>query len=155
MTGLYDRVSGERKMTDLLSAERSGLFIELDIDDFKAINDTYGHQTGDLVIIAVAEALRSTFRTNDVLIRLGGDEFGVFAVDITDRETGEAMVRRLFNRIGDLDIPELKGEKVSISVGALLSPEGKKSSFHELYAVADSAMYASKKLPGNSLTFCI
>ncbi len=153
MTGLNDRVSGERKVCELLAADRRGMFLELDIDKFKAVNDTCGHQAGDCVIVAVAEALRSTFSSDDVAMRLGGDEFGVFAVGIVSQEMGRAIVRRLFNRLENLDIPALRGEKLSVSVGAALCPEEKALSFHELYAIADGAMYESKSSPGNSLTF--
>ena len=153
MTGLKDRISGERKANELIRSGSGGMFLELDIDQFKHINDTWGHQTGDAVIIAVADAIRSTFRTNDVVMRLGGDEFGVFAVGIVNREMGKAMVQRLFNRIAGLNIPEMKGQKVFVSVGAAICPEGKETSFHELYAIADKALYRSKKASGSKLTF--
>ena len=59
-------------LDELLSIKSTGMFLELDIDHFKKINDTYGHQAGDQVILAVADALRSTFRSNDITIRLAG-----------------------------------------------------------------------------------
>lgn len=153
MTGLLDRVSGKRKVDELIGAEIGGMFLELDIDHFKAINDTYGHQAGDVVILGIADALRGTFRANDIIMRLGGDEFGVFAVGIIDREMGEAILHRLFARLENREIPELQGEKISISVGAVLCTGEKKRSFDELYAAADGAMYESKKVSGNSVTF--
>lgn len=151
MTGLYDHTSGKQKVDKQLSYGVEGIFLELDIDSFKSINDTYGHQTGDSVIIAVADALRSTFRSNDITMRLGGDEFGVFAVGIVRKELAEAIIRRLFQRIDSIEIPELKGKKISISVGIVFS-SGKTKSFDELYACADTAMYISKKTSGNCLT---
>ena len=153
MTGLYDRVSGERKVNELIGEGNGGMFLELDIDRFKEINDTCGHQTGDAVILAIAEALRSMFRTNDITMRLGGDEFGVFAVGIPYQEMGESMVHRLFSRIEALDIPEMNGEKIHVSAGAVILRDGKEATFHELYAVADEALYISKTISGNSLTF--
>ncbi len=153
MTGLFDRVSGKRKVDELLSANNKGMFLELDIDHFKHINDTFGHQTGDVVILAVADALLSTFRSNDITMRLGGDEFGVFAVGIVNQEMAKAIIGRLFTLISSLEIPELNGEKFSISVGAVLSSKKKEQTFDDLYALADSAMYDSKKSSGNSLTF--
>ena len=153
MTGLFDRVSGERKVNALIEEGNDGVFLEMDIDHFKAINDTCGHQTGDIVIHAVADALRGAFRTNDVLMRLGGDEFGVFAVGINSREMSEAIVYRFFSRVNNLVIPELRGEKLCISVGAALSPGDRRLSFHELYGIADDALYTSKKASGSSLTF--
>ena len=153
MTGLYDRVSGERRIADLIASGNGGMFLELDIDHFKEINDTCGHQTGDTVILAITNALRSTFRANDVIMRLGGDEFGVFAVGIVNQEMGAHIIQRLFARVDHLDVPEMNGEKVCISVGAVLTPDDKALSFHELYGIADDALYTSKKAPGNFLTF--
>ena len=153
MTGLKDRVSGERLVNDLLSEYCGGMFLEIDIDSFKEFNDTYGHQTGDLVIISIADAIRATFRSNDITIRLGGDEFGAFAVGIVSQEMGDAIVQRLFDRIERLEIPELNGKSVSVSAGAVLAPEGKRLTFHDLYAAADNAMYLSKESDGNTLTF--
>jgi len=155
MTGLFDRVSGERKVNELLADGVEGVFLELDVDNFKSINDTYGHQTGDRVILAVADALQSTFRSNDITMRLGGDEFGVFAVGILKEEMAEAIIHRLFHRLENLDITELGDRKVSASVGAVIYPGKEKTSFEELYAAVDPAMYESKKISGNSLTFII
>ena len=153
MTALFDRVSAERKVNEMIGNGSGGMFLELDIDRFKEINDTYGHQTGDAVILAIADALRNTFRTNDITMRLGGDEFGVYAMGIPSQEMGESMVHRLFGRIDALDIPEMNGEKVHVSVGAVLIEDGKEATFHDLYAVADEALYISKAINGNSLTF--
>lgn len=153
MTGLKDRVSGEQKVNELIRAGSGGMFLELDVDHFKEINDTYGHQTGDNVIHAVADAMRNTFRTNDIIMRLGGDEFGVFAVGIANREMGEGMIRRLFSRIDTMDIQGIRGGKVCVSVGAVISQDGRDTSFQALYAVTDVALYHSKETPGNSLTF--
>ena len=153
MTGLYDRVCGEHKVEDLLALGTGGMFLVLDIDHFKSFNDTYGHQYGDQVILAVADALRSTFRANDITMRLGGDEFGVFAVGIADRAMGEAIIRRLFDHLDAVEIAELRKEKFSISVGAALCTGHEDLTFDKLYAAADSAMYASKKISGNSFAF--
>ena len=153
MTGLFDRISGKRKVNDLLSLETAGMFIELDVDSFKSINDTFGHQAGDKVILAVADAMRHTFRSNDITMRLGGDEFGVFAVGIVDQEMAEMIISRLFTKIETVDIPELSGKRFTISVGAAMCSGKDGLAFDDLYARADEAMYISKKTPGNSLTF--
>ena len=105
------------------------------------------------MIRAVADALRATFRSNDTLIRLGGDEFGVYAPGIIDREMGKVILQRLFDQISNLQIPELSGGKIHVSAGAVIHTKEQETSFANLYACADSAMYSSKKDPGNSLTF--
>ena len=153
MTGLNDRVSGKRKVTELLAEGKEGMFLELDIDRFKTINDTYGHQTGDRVILAVADAIQHTFRESDVTMRLGGDEFGVFAVGITDPDMGETIVNRLFERLENEDIPELGGSKICVSAGAVLTAGNASADFDSMYAMADAALYISKKTEGSSLTF--
>ena len=152
MTGLNDRVSGERKVTELISAGHGGMFLELDIDQFKSINDTYGHQTGDIVVHAVADALRGAFRTNDIIVRLGGANSSFLPL----ASAAARWANRSFSGssvTNNLVIPELRGEKVCISVGAVLTPDHGNLSFHELYGIADKALYISKKTPGSSLTF--
>ncbi len=153
MTGLFDRTSGKRKVDDLLSSGTAGMFLELDIDSFKSINDTYGHQAGDQVILAVADALRHTFRSNDITMRLGGDEFGVFAVGIVQKDMAESIIKRLFTRLDTVKVKDLNGNSFSISVGAALVGDDHGKTFDDLYALADGAMYSSKKKNGNSLTF--
>lgn len=153
MTGLNDRVSGKRKVEEILRAGHGGAFLEMDIDHFKMINDTYGHQAGDAVIVELTNVLKSMFRNNDVTIRLGGDEFGVFAVGITTRDLARTVVERLFSRLDQITVPQLEGGRFSISVGAAICPGNGQDSFDSLYARSDAALYISKKATGNCLTF--
>lgn len=153
MTGLNDRVSGKRKVEEILRAGHGGAFLEMDIDHFKMINDTYGHQAGDAVIVELTNVLKSMFRNNDVTIRLGGDEFGVFAVGITTRDLARTVVERLFSRLDQITVPQLEGGRFSISVGAAICPGNGQDSFDSLYARFDAALYISKKATGNCLTF--
>ena len=153
MTGLNDRVSGKRKVEELLHAGHGGAFLEMDIDHFKMINDTYGHQTGDAVILALTDVLRSMFRNNDVTMRLGGDEFGIFAAGITTEDLCRIVVGRLFSRLEEVTIPGIEGGKFFISVGAAVCRDDENIGFDTLYNRADSALYISKKTAGNCLTF--
>ncbi len=152
MTGIYNRGSGERKVVELLGARYYGMLCILDIDEFKSINDTYGHEVGDRVIKGVASIIGDEFRERDIVFRLGGDEFAVFAFGIDEEATGEALLERIFQKISDMDIPELNGHKVCVSAGAVLSgtyPE----SFEELYKKADKCVYKSKAADGSRVTF--
>ena len=88
-----------------------------------------------------------------MLIRLGGDEFGVSAVGIIDQDMGQAIIHRLFERIRNLQVEGIPEGKISISAGAVIHTEENETSFAELYTCADRAMYQSKNKPGNSLTF--
>ncbi|MBQ6967561.1 MAG: GGDEF domain-containing protein, partial [Lachnospiraceae bacterium] len=88
MTGINNRGSGENKVRKLLLDGDGGMFMLLDVDKFKSINDTYGHAAGDKVLISIAECMRRAFRNNDVMMRLGGDEFAAFAPMVYTREGG-------------------------------------------------------------------
>ncbi len=87
LTGLFTRATAEEMITQSLQENGGcGAFFMLDIDDFKIINDTRGHQAGDRVMAQFAEVLRRCFRKSDILARFGGDEFVVFMPDVTSRE---------------------------------------------------------------------
>ncbi len=153
MTGIMNRGAGELKVRRMIHADTNGMFCLFDLDDFKSINDNYGHDIGDKVLISVATCLANTFRENDVVYRLGGDEFAVFTENINDSKTGEGVVERFFNGLGDIDIPELGDRKINISGGGSFYPEGKGDTFEALYKRADTAVYESKKHSGNYITF--
>lgn len=87
------------------------------------------------------------------MIRLGGDEFGVYAVGITDREMGQAIVSRLFDRLQHLRTEGIPDGIINVSAGAVIHTEDNTVSFADLYACSDRAMYLSKKSTGSNLTF--
>lgn len=153
LTGISNRRSGERRITDALIERENGMFIIMDANKFKYVNDTYGHEVGDLVLKAIADAMVKTFRTSDILVRLGGDEFVVFALGIKDREIGQLVVDRFFKNIEAIDIPELNGYKISMSLGAVIRTE--EDNFDSLYKKADNLMYESKTKGGNAVEFLV
>ena len=105
------------------------------------------------IVLALTKALKDTFRTNDIIMRLGGDEFGVFAIGVNSRDIGEISVRRLFKAIEATEIPRLQEGQYCVSVGAAVCSRIGKTTFEELYARADQALYLSKKEAGNFVTF--
>lgn len=150
MTGLCNRGSGEKMIIDLLKQRTGGLLCLLDCDKFKAINDTYGHSVGDKVIIAVAETLQKSCRDKDVVMRLGGDEFAIFMPGMLLQASAETFFERLFDNFRQIDIKEMKGKSVEISLGACFYDGADTVSFDCLYKNADEAMYQSKKKQGYS-----
>ena len=150
MTGLCNRGSGEKRITELLKEKTGGLLCLIDCDKFKSINDTYGHSVGDKVIIAVAEKLRKTCRDSDVVLRLGGDEFAIFMPKMLERIVAEKFFERLFENVRQIDIIEMQGKSIEISLGACFYDEYEEVSFDQLYRKADRAMYQSKKQKGCS-----
>lgn len=151
LTQICNRGSGERKTERLISGGTSGMFCLLDVDKFKQINDSFGHMTGDKALVAVAACLKSSF-AGCIVMRLGGDEFAVFAPDITTEEQGEVLIKRFFDAINSINIMEMSGKKISVSLGAVLCKDCRVQ-FDGLYAMADNAMYLCKNIPGNYYNF--
>ncbi|MBQ3899346.1 MAG: GGDEF domain-containing protein, partial [Lachnospiraceae bacterium] len=152
MTGILNRGFGEKTATQALLEDDNGMFCILDIDDFKSVNDTYGHNTGDKVIKKVASSLEEAFGEGSIVFRLGGDEFAVMKKDVSTKAEAERYINRFFDIIDHHSIEGLKGAKFYASVGvALFSGEDK--DFEELYKKVDSCVYVSKKTKGNIYTF--
>jgi diguanylate cyclase (GGDEF)-like protein len=112
----------------------------MDLDNFKVINDTHGHQTGDAVLRLVADAMRTSVRTADVVGRLGGDEFAVLMPE-TDAQLADAAAKRLVAGLRDV----FKGTpNVTASIG-LVSCTATDASTDDLLRRADQAMYDAKR----------
>ena len=150
MTGLLNRVSGEKKVSEAMRQGKGGLFILLDIDHFKSFNDTFGHGVGDQVIINVANCLKSTFRGEDIVFRLGGDEYAAYAENIHNDETARKVIDRFIEALKTISIPELQGRAVDTSIGAVVLPEGQPADFAHYYKLVDQGVYESKKIDGRS-----
>ncbi|MCR5748106.1 MAG: GGDEF domain-containing protein [Lachnospiraceae bacterium] len=153
MTGILNRGSGEQKMIVALASGKRGMFCIIDIDLFKSINDNFGHDVGDKVIRGIADIIKDEFRDRDIIFRLGGDEYAVFAFNVLDETRGKAILERVFRRVENLEIPELNAEKISVSAGATIVRPGESLTFEEVYKKADEGVYKSKIVRGNDLTF--
>ncbi|MCR5815194.1 MAG: diguanylate cyclase [Desulfovibrio sp.] len=153
MTGIRNRGSGENLIRKCMAEGLCGMFCLLDADKFKLVNDRFGHATGDKVINAIAQSLTKTFRETDIVFRLGGDEFAVFSKGVITEEIGQKIMSRLFGNMEHIDIPELGGEKIHVSIGASFYLANRADSFEALYQRADHGTYQSKKVSGNHITF--
>jgi diguanylate cyclase (GGDEF)-like protein len=147
LTGLLNRRGWERLLALRTATVVSGAFLFLDLDGFKSINDRLGHRIGDEVLVAVSRALSATVRPNDVVARVGGDEFVVFASDIPDADTALAATSRVV-RQAVRDIVTVSGHivPVSASTGVALWKAG--DSPTDALAEADRLMYEAKRLGG-------
>ena len=148
LTKLLNKQSTQQLVTEYLNAQDanqlSALLI-LDLDNFKTVNDSYGHLYGDAVLTQVGGCLRSLFRANDIIGRIGGDEFLVFLKDLPDMDIVKdrcdlllASLNKLLARL----MPDL--EEVSCSIGAAISPTHA-SNYADLFQRADEALYGAKK----------
>ncbi len=153
MTGLLNRVCGELRIEESLKQGKGGLFILLDIDHFKFFNDTFGHGTGDQVIINVAKCLKAAFRENDIVFRLGGDEFSAYAAEVHDKKIANEIINRFIENLKTIVIPEIGDRPVTASIGATIIKSGESADFGDNYKLIDSGVYESKKVEGSYVTF--
>ena len=148
LTGLYNRGAYSEYM--MMYQKRPIALLMVDVDHFKLINDSYGHETGDKVLMRVANVLRRTFRENDVVSRLGGDEFAVIIMDV-DKTAQDAIGARIVEAARILEIAEEDMPKITISVGVAFSEQVE--SGEKLFQAADRALYWIKKNGRNGYGF--
>jgi diguanylate cyclase (GGDEF)-like protein len=154
LTGLFNHRRFQEVVTAEIERARRfeqplGLVI-LDIDDFKVVNDTYGHQQGDLVLQEVGRVLKDSSREIDEPARYGGEELAV-ALPQTDLDGAHLLAERVRTAIAALEIPRLGGEgviKVTASFGVAAVPETA-SGKEDFIASADAALYRAKRAGKN------
>ena len=147
LTNLYNRrrfhEEIERIIADASRRKAHAGLLAIDLDGFKPINDEYGHQAGDEVLMKLAEEVGATVRRNEIFFRVGGDEFAILAPD-ADEEEMVGLARRVGGKISDMRF-NFGGKEVQLtaSLGIALYPMHAASS-EEIIARADSAMYQAK-----------
>lgn len=116
-----------------------------DLDDFKRINDTYGHATGDQALGIAAQVFKSIFRREDAYGRMGGEEF-VFAVQVKTKRDVESICRKLVQQFAKISVPIENGESmgISASIGAHYEKVNEETTAESLYKKADQALYQAK-----------
>lgn len=155
LTGLYNRGHWEQSLKAAharnLRYGNATSLVMLDIDHFKRVNDTYGHQAGDEVIKQVARLVREQVRDSDVAGRYGGEEFGVVLPD-TDKASARIFAERLRQAVEGLDVV-FEGQRIRFTISLGVADTSQPSSSHaELIAWADHALYASKHGGRNRVT---
>ncbi len=158
LTGLYNRKAFDMRMTALLEkgdspARRSNLarpavFVMLDIDLFKQVNDEYGHRYGDEVLTTVARLMVDSFREYDLLFRYGGEEFSAVLMDI-ENEACIQVLDRFRSAVEAHQFP--KGHSLTISIG--YSDFDRKLTLEQLIDQADRALYYSKEKGRNRISY--
>ncbi|NVN91189.1 MAG: EAL domain-containing protein [Desulfuromonadales bacterium] len=154
LTGLPNRVLfNDRLEQALLRATRTGEYLAvlfIDLDNFKLINDTHGHRTGDQLLLETASRLAAAIRADDTLARLGGDEFTIFLQDVKTPENALSVARKHIEKLFQPYQIEDKRLFVSASIGVALFPEHGATA-ETLVKNADSAMYLAKEKGKNNV----
>ena len=144
MTGLLNRASTSRHIQKTLKNDahaQHALFI-IDVDNFKSLNDTFGHMAGDNFLITVADTLKKSFRENDIVGRMGGDEFFVLMKNVPTSVIVEKKAASLLE-ITQMFCEDYPALNLSLSIGISMYPANG-DSLEELYAAADKALYTAK-----------
>lgn len=149
LTGLHNRrgfiTLADQQLKLSNRAKRGMLLFFADLDGMKWINDTLGHEEGDKALIEVAAILRETFRSSDIIARMGGDEFAILAIDSTEVNS-EILTTRLQEKIDTNNRQENRRYRLSISVGCSCYDPENPCSLDELMAHADTLMYEHKRI---------
>jgi diguanylate cyclase (GGDEF)-like protein/PAS domain S-box-containing protein len=152
LTGLPNRLLlSDRLQQAILQSHRRGQSLAvayLDLDGFKAVNDTYGHGHGDELLVALTERMKAALCDGDTLARVGGDEFVAILVDLERVNDGDIVLQRLLKAIGDQLVVNNVVMQVSASIGVTLYPQDGGDA-DLLIRHADQAMYAAKQAGKN------
>ena len=138
LTKLYARSFLDRYVENALENDETGMFLLLDIDNFKEINDTYGHQTGDDVLVQIANQLKSLVGTRGICARWGGEELAVYISNLLEDES-----LKIAGQIVKT-IPSVTNPKVTISAGLVSWKREALPVYKEIFLQADMALYAAK-----------
>ena len=161
LTGFLNKISTSMKINEFLREypEDEGVLFLLDLDDFKKLNDTYGHQAGDNFLREFTSKLLIRSRSNNVLGRIGGEEFVVY---INKKKDSEGNIEDIANEVAneileycrEVRLDNLPDKEFTCSVGVALYPQNG-ASYMELYKKADTAMYEVKRNGKNNYAFAV
>jgi diguanylate cyclase len=160
LTGIYNRSAfSEIVAASLAEAAQGAFLLVIDIDEFKSINDTYGHLAGDLVLKDVSDCCRKALRGNDVFGRIGGDEFAAFLPGIGADDV-LPLARRIRSSV-EKAVIEFEGRSLSATISVGLAgtdgPDGnpRAPGYEALFSKADAALYRSKENGRNRATLSV
>lgn len=150
LTGLFNRQYTEKHINRMLTEDKSGgLMLMIDMDEFKCVNDEFGHLAGDELLKKVAQVLAREVNGAEIAGRIGGDEFMVFLPGKKSKEDGECFAEKLIKEISK--VLAQSGMNQSCSIGIAMD-NGENCNFEELYLKADKALYQAKVM--GKRTYC-
>ena len=148
LTGLYNHrgflALGQQQMKVAKRNKQDIVLIFTDLDKMKWINDTLGHQEGDLALVEVANIFMASFRESDIIARIGGDEFVVLAI-VAGEESANDLVARLQKKLDEYNLKAIRRYPLSLSIGIAFCDTGHPGTIDELMFKADRLMYKQKQ----------
>lgn len=154
LTQYYNKETVQRLIEDWLAQypKAFNALMIIDIDDFKHVNDTLGHLFGDAFLIEVTSRIHQLFRSEDILGRIGGDEFLIFLKNIPGPSLAERKAQEILEAFRTFEIRNQKIANVSCSIGIALTTDSRLS-YHQLFQRADQALYSIKNQGKNRYAF--
>lgn len=144
LTGIPNR-SHEEDIILLMERKVVGMFVIIDIDHFSSINETYGHEAGDKVLIALANCMVDVFRASDIILRIESDEFAVYCPRVRTREVGAAVLDRFLKAVEKIKLAEIEKKPLKISIGASFYAGQEEISYGDLFDAAFERCEISKE----------
>ena len=145
----YDRLETALKLVRRSRKLLAVLF--LDLDNFKDLNDSAGHEAGDILLVEVAQRIQKSLRASDTVARLGGDEFVVLLDDVDNREVLRLVAEKILSAMRQPCTIRGKEVVVSVSIGAAMAP-GEAETVDDIIRIADEEMYKAKRAGKNQVT---
>lgn len=156
LTNLYNRATSESMINQALGSSTltHHILFVLDVDNFKTINDTLGHSTGDEALRKIADALRSCLRSHDLIGRIGGDEF-IVLISVTQAWNAEQINQKcsqFLQALHKIELSQCIGYRIQCSIGIAVSPiDG--TTYQDLFDLADKRLYEAKKQGKNTYIY--
>lgn len=152
LTGLLNRrellTQAENVASQMARNSSSYAVFTLDVDFFKKVNDTHGHQAGDKVLLQLTKVLLQERRANDLVARVGGEEFVIVLPDI-DEKSAFLVAEKIRINVAE---QEVDGISITLSIGGVVSAQGMELNFDDLLALSDNALLSAKKTGRNKTT---
>ncbi len=143
LTACLNRGAFASKVTETLQARGTGALLMIDADNFKTINDLYGHESGDEALTIIARSIRAVVRPGDLVGRMGGEEFAVF-LPAVDQSAAEAVAERIRRSVNlAIFTPDGRQRSLSVSIGGVAFD--RPATFSELFRIADQRLYGAKQ----------
>lgn len=154
LTNIYNRAATEMMSQEYIQENRDNKYalMIIDIDEFKSVNDTYGHQTGDKVIQSVAKIIEEAAGTRNIAGRMGGDEFMIFIKGWNTEDDIKEIAAQILRNAQKIEMPDER-VKVSCSIGVCALKEDEWMEYDDMFSCADKALYYIKENGKNCCAF--
>lgn len=150
MTNVFNRVAFVREVEVRSQTASQGVMLMLDADNFKKINDKYGHAAGDLALKRLSEVMKSNTREQDIIGRLGGEEFGIYLPE-ADLERGHQVAERIRKNVELVVLTTAEGISFGLTISAGASFTADLTEVEKLMRLADACLYAAKDAGRNQV----